>query len=136
MGLDKNYANICVGDYICDADGVEYLINSYGMAVAVEGGGTHKLSDLKDVYVMPDKATTTPSKKETNLKKETNALKSEVEDDLSIEEKKEKGNEEPKKKLVILKPNPLSTFSDTDLVSELRARGYKVKAIKRTVIEI
>lgn len=121
VGLDKNFANICVGDSIWDEDGVEYTINAYGLAVAVKEGGTHKISDLKGVYVL-DEVKPAPECKECEVKDE--------------KPKAEEEKEKPDKKLIIITEKFLSKASDKELVEELRARGYKVKAYKKTIIEL
>lgn len=112
VGMDKNYNNINVGDTIADKEGERYIINSYGMAVAIDGGGTKKLSELEGVYVLPENP--------------------------QPEQKPEPEPEKPKECLPGFNREDcfVADASDEMLAAELRARGYEVTATKTMVINL
>lgn len=118
VGLDKNYNNICVGDSIKDKDGFIYTISQYGMAVRNDGGGTFKLSDLTSIelWTSPDNA----------------AIKiGSIQDaDLLAEVKKRR------LACYISIVDAVNDLTDQELATELRNRGYEVKATKTTIIEL
>ena len=114
VGLDKNYNNIKVGDTIADEEGTQYIINSYGMAVAINGGGTNKLSELKGIYILPE-----------NPKPERKP-------------KPEPEPEKPKECLPGFNRDDcfVADAPDEMLAAELRARGYEVTATKTIIINL
>ena len=102
VGLDKNYDNVRVGDTIVAKDGVEYAINSYGMAVGPDGK-SKKLSEVKDFEV----------------RKQPGQPAAEAAQELTEE------------LLPGTDLKALDEFDDNELVAELRRRGWTVACTKK-----
>ena len=142
VGLDKNYSNVCVGDYVKDEAGLIYEINAYGRAVCKADGINYELHKLGSFEIynpedgeisdrapeLPATAANAPEEATVEDRQEflRRALEILTDEDLR--------NEMKKRGLIVLRV--FSNATDQELAEELRRRGYDVKATKQVTVEL
>lgn len=150
VGLDKNYDNVCVGDYVKDEAGLIYKIDAYGRAVCRADGSFYELHKLGRFELYnPDVAPVSdPKLNDPTLAKPMPEKPSEEATEEATEEERQEfmrraleiltdedlRNEMKKRGLIVLRV--FSNATDQELAEELRRRGYDVKATKQVTVEI
>lgn len=138
VGLDKNYNNVCVGDYVKDEVGLIYKIDAYGRAVCKVDGAIHELSNLGrfEVYIPDDDLISDRASEEATEEATEEERQEFMRRALEILTDEDLRNEMKKRGLNYTESPEIAECSDADLAAELRARGYDVKATKQVVVEI